>query len=105
MSTDYESDQLAGFHGFASFMTERSSVVGDLPFHTNFQLGNGQRYHYKGKKTAGDWYNMSNQDVVPTYRWLVVNDASASTKTTNTSIVPRFSWDDAYIGGSMLKIT
>ena len=98
-------NQLANFHGIASFMTERSSVIGDLPFATNFQVGNGEFYHYKGKKTGGEWYNMSNQDIVPTYRWLVVNDASASTKVTNTSIVPRFSWDDSYTGGSMLKIT
>jgi hypothetical protein len=93
------------FHGMASFMAERSSVIGNLPFETHFQLGNGFLYNYKGRHTANEWYNMSNQDVVPTYRWLVVNDASASTKTTNTSIVPRFTYDDAYMGGSCLKIT
>lgn len=98
-------NRLAGFHGMASFMAERSSVVGDLPFQTHFQLGNGFRYNYKGKKTGGAWYNMATQDIVPTYRWLVVNDASASTKVTNTSIVPRFSFDDAFLGGTMLKIT
>ena len=98
-------NQLEGFHGLANFLAERSTVIGNLPFQTNFQLGNGQFYNYKGKKAGGEWYNMASQDVVPTYRWLVVNDASAGTKVTNTSIVPRFSFSDAYMGGSMLKIT
>lgn len=93
------------FHGMASMMAERSSLVGELPFQTHFQLGNGFLYNYKGRHAANEWYNMSAQDIVPTYRWLVVNDASAGTKVTNTSIVPRFSYDDAYMGGSMLKIT
>ncbi len=51
----------------------RTSITGNLPFATGFNLGNGERYSYKGKKkTAGAWYNMSVQDIVPTYRWLVV---------------------------------
>lgn len=97
--------KLSRFGGLAQFVAERSTVIGNLPFLTNFQIGNGQLYNYKGRQTAGSWYNMANQDIVPTYRWLVVDDVSASTKVTNTSIQPRFSYDDAYTGGSMLEIT
>ena len=45
-------DALIRFHGLASFIPERSAIQGNLPFLTHFNLGNGERYNYKGKKTA-----------------------------------------------------
>lgn len=93
---------LSTFAGLATWIPERSAIQGDLPFATNFSLGNGDRYNYNGKKTAGSYYNMANQDIVPTYRWLVVNPG---TQTVNKDIVPEFTHDDAYIGGSCLKLT
>ena len=59
---------MASFAGLASWIPERTAISGKLPFATHFNTGNGERYNYKGKKTAGSWYNMSSQDVVPTYR-------------------------------------
>ena len=85
----------------SSFIPERSAIQGNLPFNTHFSLGNGEQYHYKGKKTFGSWYNMSAQDIVPTYRWLVYN---SGTTTTSTSIQPSFTHEDAYIGGSALRL-
>jgi endo-beta-N-acetylglucosaminidase D len=93
---------LSTFAGLATWIPERSAIQGNLPFGTNFNIGNGDRYNYKGKKTAGSWYNMGNQDIVPTYRWLVVN---GGTSTASTAIQPEFSHDDAYTGGSCLKLT
>lgn len=92
---------LSTFCGLAEFIPERSAIQGNLPFSTYFNLGNGEIYTYKGKKTHGGWYNMSNQDVVPTYRWLVYN---AGTETVSTSIQPEFSHADSYTGGSCLKL-
>ena len=92
---------LQTFAGMASWIPERSAIHGDLPFETYFNLGNGDRYAYKGKKTAGSWYNMSNQDYVPTYRWLVVK---AGTQTVSTDIDPSFTHDDQYMGGSCLQL-
>lgn len=93
---------LQTFAGIATWIPERSSIFGNLPFETHFNLGNGDRYAYKGKKTAGSWYNMSNQDYVPTYRWLVVKPG---TLTASTDIDARFSHDDQYIGGTSLLLT
>lgn len=93
---------LANYAGLASWIPERSAIHGNLPFETHFNLGNGDRYSYKGKKTTGGWYNMSNQDIVPTYRWLVV---APETETVSTNIQPAFSHDDQYNGGSCLKLT
>lgn len=94
-------DALKKFHGLASFIPERSAIQGNLPFLTHFNLGNGERYNYKGKKTAGTWYNMANQDVVPTYRWLVYGEG---TETVSNALQPEFTHIDSYNGGSCLLL-
>ena len=93
---------LSNFAGLASWIPERSAINGKLPFSTYFNTGAGEVYTYKGKKTAGSWYNMSNQDIVPTYRWLVYDG-----NTTNVSdkVQPEFTYEDSYTGGSCLKLT
>ena len=93
---------LSTFPGLASWIPERSAINGTLPFSTYFNTGAGEVYTYKGKKTAGSWYNMSNQDIVPTYRWLVYDG-----NTTNVSdkVQPEFTYEDSYTGGSCLKLT
>lgn len=93
---------LSTFAGLATWIPERSAIQGNLPFYTYFNLGNGNRYNYKGKKTGESWYNMANQDRVPTYRWLVYN---ANTETVSTDIQPEFSHSDAYTGGSCLSLS
>ena len=94
-------DALKNFHGLASFIPERSAIQGNLPFLTHFNLGNGERYNYKGKKTAGTWYNMANQDVVPTYRWLVYQEG---VETVSKALQPEFTHIDSYNGGSCLQL-
>lgn len=92
---------LKNFCGLASFIPERSAIQGNLPFLTHFNLGNGERYNYKGKRTAGTWYNMANQDVVPTYRWLVYGEG---TETVSNALQPEFTHIDSYNGGSCLLL-
>lgn len=92
---------LASFAGLASWIPERTAISGNLPFATHFNTGNGERYNYKGKKTAGSWYNMSSQDVVPTYRWMVVQPG---TETASTDVQPSFTNEDAYTGGAALRL-
>lgn len=93
---------LSTFGGLATYYPEHSTIQGNQPFYTYFNTGTGDRWNYKGKKTAGAWYNLSNQDLVPTYRWLVYN---AGTTTVDNSIQPEFTIDDAYMGGSSLRLT
>ncbi len=93
--------QLTSFCGLASFIPERTAIQGDLPFNTNFTLGNGDFYAYKGKKTLGSWYNMGQQDYVPTYRWVIYN---TGTENLSTDIKAEFTHEDAYIGGSALRL-
>lgn len=100
-----QSKQMATFAGFAAMAPERSAIQGNLPFNTYFSLGNGEIYFYKGKRTHGSWYNMAQQDYVPTYRWLVTKPGELRTITTDNNLDVRYSHEEAYIGGSSLKIT
>ena len=100
---DQAGEQLATFGGLASMLPERTAIQGDLPFNTNFSLGNGEIYFYKGKKTFGSWYNMGQQDFVPTYRWRVTEAGNMSVAANNIDV--RFTHEDAYIGGSSIRLT
>jgi len=92
---------LSTFPGMATWIPERTTITGNLPFSTHFNMGAGSQYHYKGKKTAGSWYNMSNQDIVPTYRWLVVE---CNTNNHSDKVDPEITYKDAYMGGSCLLL-
>ena len=104
-----ESD-LKRFHGLARLVPERSTLQQDLPFNTFFNIGNGERYFYKGKTTLGGWYNMGAQDILPTYRWLVYKRGSAFDEAGRvkgeplSSGVPALTNADAYTGGSCIRL-
>ena len=94
---------LSTFAGMATWIPERSAIQGTFPFATNFTLGNGDRYFYKGKKShASSWYNMGSQDLVPTYRWLRYK---SNTTETSTAIDVNYTHLDAYNGGSCIELT
>ena len=94
---------LVDFAGIATWIPERSAIQGNLPFRTHFTLGNGDRYYYKGKKShASSWYNMSAQDIVPTYRWLRYK---SNTTEVSTDIDVNYTHLDAYTGGSCIELT
>ena len=94
---------LMKFAGIAEWIPERSAIQGDLHFLTHFTLGNGDRYFYKGKKSyTGSWYNMSSQDLVPTYRWLRLK---SNTNTVSNDIEVNYTHLDAYTGGSCIELT
>ena len=92
---------LSKFGGLATYFPERSAIQGKLPFHTYFNTGIGEFYTYKGKRTHGNWYNMSTQDIVPTYRWL---QYQAGTRNAVSVVNPEFTIEDAYMGGSCLRL-
>lgn len=102
-TADLADTQLNNSPGFASMFPERTAIGGALPFETHFSLGNGESYFYKGKVTHGSWYNMSQQDVVPTYRWLVTAKGDMTTYANDIDV--RFTHEDAYIAGSSLKLS
>lgn len=101
----------SSFHGMSRLMSARSAYGWSLdeePFITYFSLGNGLKYYEEGKSLSdNEWYNIGVQDYTPTWRWwwadkLLGNEAS---DVPANSMNAEYCWDDAWHGGSSLKIS
>jgi endo-beta-N-acetylglucosaminidase D len=83
--------------GIAHYIAAKTPVT-KLPFVTSFNTGQGSRYAIGGQTLmTGNWNNLSVQDVLPTWRWLV--------QSSGTKLTPSLDWADAYYGGTSLKLT
>ncbi|MBD3276773.1 MAG: hypothetical protein GF388_00585, partial [Candidatus Aegiribacteria sp.] len=83
--------------GLAHYFAARTPVT-SFPFVTNFNTGQGYMYAIEGETLYQlDWHNRSQQDVLPTWRWI--------TESAGTPLYPELSWDSAYCGGSCLKVS
>src|SRR5262249_14874248 len=68
--------------GLAHYLPAKSPIA-NLPFVTNFNTGQGHLYAINGQiLMTRDWNNLSVQDVLPTWRWIVRSDG--------TRLLPRF---------------
>ncbi|MEO5715445.1 MAG: hypothetical protein ABIT37_18345 [Luteolibacter sp.] len=82
--------------GVAHYIPANSAIT-TLPFVTNFNAGQGALYKINGSTAmTGPWTNLSVQDILPTWRWIVT---SSGPKT----IAPSIDFTEAYYGGSSLK--
>lgn len=99
------------FQGMSRLMSARSAYgwsLDDEPFITYFSLGNGKSYFLGGEVAYGnEWYNIGMQDYTPTWRWWwadkMLGKERADVPANSMDAV--FCWDDAWNGGSSLKIT
>lgn len=107
---------VADWAGISSMVSERSVLnweIASEPFCTFFNLGNGKFFNMMGDRVSdNEWYSIGIQDYLPTWRyWFaptwkggqgegMANSLSASDQTMNAT----FTWDDAYFGGSCLKV-
>ncbi|WP_071130902.1 endo-beta-N-acetylglucosaminidase [Enterococcus timonensis] len=83
--------------GISTFAVEQTAIT-QLPFVTNFNLGNGYNYFIDGTKVSNmDWNNRSMQDILPTYRWLMDHQDSKN------DLKASYDYTQAYIGGNSLK--
>ncbi|MDK8183863.1 discoidin domain-containing protein [Paenibacillus sp. UMB4589-SE434] len=87
----------SGWPGMAHYFADKSSI-NSLPFTTNFNTGHGKMFAINGNvMRTKEWNNRSLQDVLPTWRWI--------TQSAGTALTPNFDWDQAYYGGSSLKVS
>lgn len=87
----------APWKGIANYIPATSPIAA-LPFVTNFNTGQGNLYAIDGDVLAhSEWNNLSLQDVLPTWRWIVRGDGS--------HLTPALDWSDAYWGGTSLKVS
>lgn len=83
--------------GLAHYFVARTPVT-SFPFVTNFNTGQGYLYSVEGETVSSlAWHNRSAQDVLPTWRWIAESPGSA--------LYPEMCWDDAYYGGTCLKVS
>ncbi len=83
--------------GIAHYVAARTPVT-KVPFVTSFNTGQGSRYAIGGQTLmTGNWNNLSVQDVLPTWRWIV--------QSSGTKLTPSLDWADAYYGGTSLRVT
>lgn len=84
-----------GWTGVSSKVAERTPVT-RTPFVTNFNTGHGHRWAHNGKTWGQrDWNNLTAQDVLPTWRWLV----------RGAPLDVAYDYGQPYRGGSSLAIS
>ncbi len=85
------------WQGVAHYVPANSPIDG-LPFLTHFNSGQGNLFAVDGEVSrVGDWNNRGLQEVLPTWRWRI--DSTAP------ELVPELDWNEAYNGGTSLKVS
>ena len=93
---------LGKWHGYAKAVRERSTL-NEVPFVTRFNLGNGRFFNDNGVTTWNHkWYNWGMQDMLPTWRWWIDNGDCKTVPA--DALQADFTYDDAWFGGSCLKL-
>lgn len=96
--------------GMSRLMSARSTLswnLSDEPFISYLNLGNGKFFNYKGERMSdAEWYDISIQDYMPTWRfWLADKFLGKEPENmVENGLDVRFSWDEAYMGGSSLRV-
>ena len=96
--------------GMSALMSARSSLSWDLgeePFISYFNLGNGQFFNWMGERQNDrEWYNIGVQDYLPTWRYWFASEFLGKTKeqVAANGLEAQFTYNDAYVGGSCLRI-
>lgn len=99
------------FCGISSFVTAHSTLcwdLGDEPFVTYFNLGNGLFFNIEGQRRSdNEWYNIGLQDYLPTWRWWLADRllGNRAGDVPQTGLQIDFTYTDAYFGGSCISIT
>ena len=99
------------FHGVAKLVAAKSTLswtANDyFPFITYLNLGNGRFFNNEGVTTYDDeWYNIGMQDFMPTWRWWITDTyMGRSTSNVPSDTHASFTYDDAWFGGSCMKLT
>lgn len=96
---------LKTFHGLARLLTAKSTIQ-NVPFVTRFNLGNGLKYYKEGRVAFDSkWYNLNVQDYLPTWRfWITGRNDEVNASNIGSLVGAELSWDDAYTGGSSLRL-
>ena len=96
-SGDPRDDSKGDWKGISNYILEKSPVT-DLPFITNFSMGNGKFFNIDGKQVSdNEWNHRGMMDVMPTYRWVIDNDEN--------NISADIDYTESYYGGNSISFT
>ena len=90
----YTHDDVSQWPGLGRFIPAKSTLT-QLPFKTSFNTGHGLFKAKQGKKITGEWHDISQQDILPTWQFAIKGD--------NTSSI-YYDFEHAYQGGNSLAI-
>ncbi len=83
------------WRGVSTYVVERTAVT-ELPFVTNFCMGNGYGFYKNGQLISMlDWNNRGVSDILPTYRYIIENGEG-------NTLAADLDVGDAYYGGNSL---
>ena len=101
----------AGFFGVSKLVAAKSALSWTtnnyFPFISYLNLGVGKFFNNEGETTFdSEWYNIGMQDHLPTWRWWITDEYMArSTGNVPSDMHATFTFDDAWFGGSCIKLT
>ncbi|MBQ7388830.1 MAG: secretion protein Por, partial [Paludibacteraceae bacterium] len=101
----------AGFFGVSKLVAAKSALSwitnSYFPFISYLNLGVGKFFNNEGETTFdSEWYNIGMQDHLPTWRWWITDTyMGRSTSNVPSDTHATFTFDDAWFGGSCMKLT
>lgn len=90
----HNNDNRGNWPGIGRFVPAKSTL-NQLPFQTSFNTGHGLFKATKGKKKAGQWHDVGQQDILPTWQFAIEG---------NNALSIFYDFEQAYHGGSSLAI-
>ena len=95
-NVDVSDENVTEWAGMSRFFADKSPV-NSAPFVTDFNTGHGKAWFVDGEKLRdSEWSYQSNQDVLPTFTWIIDSEGS--------KLEGSYDFDDAYNGGSSVKL-
>lgn len=98
------------FFGLSKFVAAQSTLCWDLskePFISCFNMGNGEYFNWQGRRQhSSEWFNIGVQDYLPTWRWWWASEPlGRNFNAVPTGLTAECAWNDAWFGGSSLRIS
>jgi len=90
----YLDDQGDNWPGLGRYVPAKSTIT-QLPFSTSFNTGHGKFKAQEGNVTLGEWFDLSQQDILPTWQFAING---------NDRVKVFFDFEQAYSGGNSLAI-
>ena len=96
-SVDVANSYVSTWAGMSRFFADKSPIT-SAPFVTDFNTGHGLYWFVNGEKVRdAEWSYQSNQDVLPTFTWIIDSEGS--------KLVGGYDFEDAFNGGSSVKFS